>query len=379
MAGVRSTGDSFKSQFAWHYKEAADKIGQFNLAIFGKTGAGKSTLINAIFGEAVAKTGIGEPVTQDEHLYIHKSGTFGLLDTRGLEVGADTDTIIEDLRRVISERRTKPLKEQIHLAWYCVRASDRRFEDTEATFIKKLDELGLPVICVLTQVPRNSTGEYHPDAMALAKDIEARDLPIFGSRVMLTMSAADDFTGQPQHGLEHLLDATFRAAPKGVEKALTAAQQIDMERKRNEAMAITGGAAGAAAAAGAIPIPFSDAFLLVPIQLGMMGGIAAIYGIDLDKATIASVAATAAATTAGKSAVTGLLKLIPGIGMVVGGAINATVAGGFTMAMGAAWAVVCEQLAQGGLRALDGALDVDAIRDLFMGEFKDQVTKRMKK
>lgn len=215
--------------------------------------------------------------------------------------------------------------------------------------------------------------------MALAKDIEARDLPIFGSRVMLTMSAADDFTGQPQHGLEHLLDATFRAAPKGVEKALTAAQQIDMERKRNEAMAITGGAAGAAAAAGAIPIPFSDAFLLVPIQLGMMGGIAAIYGIDLDKATIASVAATAAATTAGKSAVTGLLKLIPGIGMVVGGAINATVAGGFTMAMGAAWAVVCEQLAQGGLRALDGALDVDAIRDLFMGEFKDQVTKRMKK
>lgn len=76
---------------------------------------------------------------------------------------------------------------------------------------------------------------------------------------------------------------------------------------------------------------------------------------------------------------TGLLKLIPGIGMVVGGAINATVAGGFTMAMGAAWAVVCEQLAQGGLRALDGALDVDAIRDLFMGEFKDQVTKRMKK
>lgn len=113
MAGVRSTGDSFKSQFAWHYKEAADKIGQFNLAIFGKTGAGKSTLINAIFGEAVAKTGIGEPVTQDEHLYIHKSGTFGLLDTRGLEVGADTDTIIEDLRRVISERRTKPLKEQM--------------------------------------------------------------------------------------------------------------------------------------------------------------------------------------------------------------------------------------------------------------------------
>jgi predicted GTPase len=123
---VRSAGDTFKGQFSRHYREAAEKIGRFNLAIFGKTGAGKSTLINAIFGEAVAKTGIGEPVTQDEHLYIHKTGAFGLLDTRRLEVGADTDTIIEDLRRVIAERCSKSLKEQIHLAWYCVRANDRR-------------------------------------------------------------------------------------------------------------------------------------------------------------------------------------------------------------------------------------------------------------
>jgi len=376
---AQSVGDSFKDQFSRHYKEAAEKIGRFNLAIFGKTGAGKSTLINAIFGEAVAKTGIGEPVTQDEHLYIHKSGALGLLDTRGVEIGADTETIIEDLRRVITEQRSKPLKEHIHLAWYCVRATDRRFEATEAEFIKKLDALGLPVICVMTQVQRNSSGEYHPDALQLAESIEKQKLPIFGSKVIMTMASADEFTGQGQHGLEKLLDATFRAAPKGVETALTAAQQIDMERKRNEAMTIAVAASTAAAAAGAIPIPFSDAFLLVPIQLGMMGGIATVYAIDLDKATIASVAATAAATNVGRSAVGSLLKLIPGVGMLVGGTINAAVAGGFTMAMGVAWALVCEQLAQGGLRLVDGALDVGAIRDVFMGEFKDQVTKRLKK
>lgn len=376
---AQSVGDAFKDQFSRHYKDAAEKIGQFNLAIFGKTGVGKSTLINAIFGEAVAKTGIGEPVTQDEYLHIHRSGTLGLLDTRGLEIGVDTDKIIEDLRQLITERRSKPLKEQIHLAWYCIRATDLRFEDTEAEFIKKLDDLGLPVICVLTQVTRNSSGEYHPGAIALAKDIEARSLPISGSKVIMTMAAADEFTGQHQHGLEELLDATFRSAPKGVEAALTAAQQIDMKRKRKEAMTIAGAAATAAGAAGAVPIPFSDAFLLVPIQLGMMGGIATVYGIDLDKATIASVAATAAATNAGRAAVTGLLKLIPGVGMLVGGTINAAVGGGFTMAMGIAWTLVCEQLAQGGLRLIDGALDVDAIREVFMGEFKDQVAKRWKK
>jgi uncharacterized protein (DUF697 family)/GTP-binding protein EngB required for normal cell division len=372
-------GDSFKDQFSKHYKDASAEIGQFNLAIFGKTGTGKSTLINAIFGEAVAETGIGKPVTRDNHLYIHKSGAFGLLDTRGVEIGTDSDTIIADLGNLIDERRSRPLKEQIHLAWYCVRATDRRFEDVEADFIKMLHELGLPVICVLTQVERNGAGHYHPEALILAKDIEARGLPIADSKVVLTMAKADEFNGRPQHGLVDLLDATFRSAPAGVEKALIAAQKIDMKRKWNAALAIATTASTAAAAAGAIPIPFSDAAALVPIQLGMMGGIAVTYGIDLDKATIASVAATATATAAGRAAVVGLLKFIPGVGTLIGGAINATIAGGFTMAMGTAWALVCEQLAQGGLRTVDGVLDADAIRDVFMSTFKDQVTKRLKK
>jgi predicted GTPase len=56
------------------YEEEAAKIGRFNLAIFGKTGTGKSTLINAVFGEDVAPTGIGEPVTRTNHLYLHRAG-----------------------------------------------------------------------------------------------------------------------------------------------------------------------------------------------------------------------------------------------------------------------------------------------------------------
>jgi len=375
---VRSVGDSVMDEFSRRYNDVSADIGRFNLAIFGKTGVGKSTLINAIFGEAVAKTGVGRPVTEDHYLHIAKSGAFGLLDTRGVEIGADTDTIIADLRRVIDERASGPVEDRIHLAWYCVRSGDGRFEDAEAEFIKKLDELGLPVICVMTNVRRKNSGEYEPAAMELAEDIEGRGLPIVGSKVVMTMALDDEFDERPRHGLEDLLDATFRCAPEGVKRALTAAQQIDMKRKWNEAMAVAGGASAAAAAAGAIPIPFSDAVVLVPIQLGMMGGITAIYGVDLDKATMASLAATAAATTAGKAAVTGLLKFIPIVGMVVGGVINAAVAGTFTMAMGAAWALVCEQLVQGRLRTVDGALDAGAIKDLFMSEFRDQV-KRAKK
>nr|WP_252866342.1 GTPase [Wohlfahrtiimonas chitiniclastica] len=35
----------------------------YNIAIIGQTGVGKSSLINYLFGDNVAKTGVGKPVT----------------------------------------------------------------------------------------------------------------------------------------------------------------------------------------------------------------------------------------------------------------------------------------------------------------------------
>ena len=140
---------AFESAFA----DAEVKIGRFNLAVFGKTGVGKSTLVNAIFGESVAATGIGRPVTLGSHLYVHRTGKLGIYDTQGLEVGRDTTKIITELKRFIDNSRAMPFAEQVHLAWYCVRATDRRFEETEAAFIRELAGVGLPVILVMTQVP----------------------------------------------------------------------------------------------------------------------------------------------------------------------------------------------------------------------------------
>jgi len=361
--------DWFKGQFRQHFAEESEKVGRFNLAIFGKTGVGKSTLVNAIFGDEVAKTGIGQPVTRDAHLHLHESGNLGVLDTRGLEIGQDTDTIIDELQRYVAEMRRQPFKDQVHVAWYCVRSSDRRFEDTEVEFIKRLDELGLPVMLVLTQVAK-SGDSYHPDAVRLADEIVARGLPIFESKVFMSMALADDFVGQRRHGLHDLLDATFRAAPEGAHEALVVAQKIDLQRKRDRAAVIIRTATTAAAAAGATPIPFSDAAILVPIQLGMMAAVTIVFDIDVDRATVVAIAATTGATTAGKSLAANLLKFIPGVGTAVGGVVTGTVAAGFTAAMGTAWTAVCVQLAEGKLSTLNGVMDNDAIRELFLQEFK---------
>ena len=359
---------AFESAFA----DAEVKIGRFNLAVFGKTGVGKSTLVNAIFGESVAATGIGRPVTMGSHLYVHRTGKLGIYDTQGLEVGRDTARIIDELKRFIDVSRALPFAEQVHLAWYCVRATDRRFEETEAAFIRELAGVGLPVILVMTQVPgrRDQHGQLFlaPDTIELGSQIEAMGLPIDGGRAVMVNALADPFTGVEQHGLLDLLDATFRCAPQEAAEALTAAQKIDPARKAAAAEKAVSAATAAATAAGFTPIPFADAAVLVPIQLGMMAKIANIYDIPMQRATVASLATTTVTTQAGRAAATGLLKLVPGVGTVVGGAITGGVAGTVTFAVGTAWHRVCIGMAEGRYETVAGTLDSETIQRVFNQE-----------
>ena len=99
MAG---SPDWFRDSFRAEYDKQDAALGRFTLAIFGKTGVGKSTLINAIFGEEVARTGIGEPVTRGSHLYLDKIGHLGIVDTQGLEVGRDSKEILSELGKAMA-------------------------------------------------------------------------------------------------------------------------------------------------------------------------------------------------------------------------------------------------------------------------------------
>ncbi|MGV1005408.1 MAG: GTPase family protein [Candidatus Nanopelagicales bacterium] len=355
------------------FEEQANEVGRFNLAVFGKTGVGKSTLINAIFGENVALTGIGRPVTHGSHLYVHRTGKLGIYDTQGLEVGRDTDLILGELRKFLDLAAKQPFVEQVHLAWYCVRANDRRFEHAEADFVTRLVELGLPTVLVMTQVPARHDVEgtlyVAPDALELAREIRHMGLPVYQNRAIMVNALADRFLGIDQHGLPELLDATFLLAPAQTAAALTAAQKIDPARKAAAAEAVIKKATGAAAAAGFTPIPFADAAVLVPIQIGMMARIANIYDIPMDRATVASLAATTAATQAGRFTATGLLKLVPGVGTLLGGTITGGVAGSITFAVGGAWHQVCAGMSAGKYGGVAGALDSKGVQRVFNQEF----------
>ncbi len=362
----------FTESFRAEFDKQAMQLGRFNLALFGKTGVGKSTLVNAVFGADVAATGVGAPVTLTSHLYMDTRGSLGVIDTRGLEIGKDDKQLLDELSKVVKQMRKRRIDEQIHVAWYCIRGLDRRFEDAEADFIKKLHKLSIPIILVMTQVPMRD-GVFHPDAVTLARQIGQRGLPIVGDRVFMTFAMRDQFTGQSPYGLMELLQATFRVAPEAVHGALAAAQTIDLAAKARAARTHITATVAASAAAAASPIPFSDAAVLVPLQLAMMGRIAHLYNIRFERAALLAIASTSAATNLGRSAVASLIKLIPGAGTVAGGMINAGVASTFTYAMGEAWLAVCQRAFSGKLPMLNGVVDSAAVRDLFMREFSKRM------
>ncbi len=98
----------------------------------------------------------------------------------------------------------------------------------------------------------------------------------------------------------------------------------------------------------------------------MMAGISVLYGTDASMSTMAGIAAPAIAAGFGRMAAGWVIKAIPGIGTAIGAIVNATVASGFTLAMGLAWGRVCELIASGELTRDDP----EAVKTVFMTEFK---------
>lgn len=330
-------------------QKAFDSLGCFNLAIFGKTGSGKSTLLNAIFGRAIASTGIGEPVTKGLNYYRHPNGYLGIYDSEGFETGTSGDAILTGLNRIIDKSNNGSMDQRIHAAWYLIRWSDRRCEAAQQSFIRAIAELGLPVIIVMSQVPviqRDGVLEVHPEAVVFAKYIESLKLPTFGDgKVLLTNALPDLFSNTVVYGLKELLDATYEVVPVAAQTALTAAQGVDIRRKKDAAAAVIKQATVVASGIGAVPIPVADAALLVPNQVAMIARITAIYGLPRSRAQALSIAGTAiltgGATYAGRYVATHLLRFLPG-GIVAGSVISGTVAAALTRAIGLAWVKVCE-------------------------------------
>ena len=171
-----------------------DRMTTINVVVAGKTGSGKSTLINNVFREKMAETGTGMPITQEINKIEKEGFPLRVYDTPGLELGGQnsTETLVGDIQDLIEKSiQSEDPNQAIHCVWYCINTQSSRVEQTEMDFIKtlvnKTKNYNVPVIIILTQAyPKKKVAAMreaiqdmylpvHEIVPVLAEDVEMDD------------------------------------------------------------------------------------------------------------------------------------------------------------------------------------------------------------
>ena len=218
------------------YKE----LETLNVMILGKTGVGKSTLINNMFNKKMADVGVGKPITKDIKKITLPDFPLAIFDTPGLELSGDfnvdslMDAVVNEIDKGI---RSGDVSQAIHCIWYCISTPSHRIEQTEIDFLKKFlgktSEYDVPVIVVLTQ------SYSKRDAQKLKSEVEKENLPIVNVVPVLAENYEidDEYTAKA-YGLERLSEVMNNVIPDAVQKTFIAVQKVNLELKKGKAQAV---------------------------------------------------------------------------------------------------------------------------------------------
>jgi len=340
MAGNKKTVRKRTPKYEQIIAMDDDKI---NVLILGTSGCGKSTLINSILEANKAPTGLGEAVTKEIAIYQNESLPFRMIDTVGYEYGIFKQNHIKrDIAKFCKEGvKSSNVEQLIHMIWFCIDGTTKRIDQEVLGYIKSVTNSwkNVPVIVVFTKsyskLEINENIGMAKAAINKYNENRRRDLNVKDIIPVVAMEyKIDETVTVPPMGLDVLINKTVELLPEARKISETAIREIDLKIKNSMASALIASATTGATAVGAIPIPIPDATILVPIQTGMLTGVARIYGIEDDASneivnTILKVGAT---TMVGKNLLNAI-KAVPGVN-VAAAILNASVAGVITLAAG---------------------------------------------
>lgn len=310
----------------------------FNIFVVGKSGVGKSTLINAVFGEKLAKTGSGSPKTQNIKEY--KSKDFSIFDTKGLEL-EDYDSTKAQIAEFLAQKQIGNEDEQIHIAWLCIAESGRRIEKADIELWELLQKNHIPSILVITKAEQDKDENGELFSQLVKKEFKTEEV----QRVRALQIEDDEGNLKKVKGIDMLVSKTYFLAPQAKRNAFGRKQIYDKAMQRQErkkrADSIINRYTAAASTVAASPIPFSDIAILLPTQAAMIVHISSIYDLELSlesaKKLSLAFGAVVGVGFAARAVAANLVKFIPVVGSVAGGVINAGVAGTITKLMGEAY------------------------------------------
>lgn len=331
------------------FRDILESISSPNIAVIGKTGVGKSTLINAVFGVEVAKAGAGKPVTREYTRYDPKSSQdtefssakppVVLYDSPGYEAGGE-DYFIQETLQFLDKANRQGVENQIHLVWYVVSASSARFEDFDIRILNEINNRNIPAIIVLSQCDRASDQETE-EIKKVITDAPLRK--VFD--VVETSASPLVKNGKPTcepFGLQELVNKTVENLPKIYSEAVILAQKVDVESKRKIAWEYIQQASLAALGVGAIPAPGTAPVATVSSLSYLVTRLTTLYGYSEMALSLAMAGLTFSGVLAfAINAVADTFSSVIPVSIITGPA-----AGTQTLLTGLAYARTCERLAK---------------------------------
>lgn len=191
-----------------------------NVMLIGRTGVGKSSLLNYLVDREVCKTGCGKPVTQDFEKYVYEDDNgfkINIFDSKGLEV-QDFNLSKETIKRFVQEKCTSnDIGKWLHTIFYCINVKRARLEEEEIKFIKSLsDGISQTIHIILTHC--NNTDDKSVVEMTQRIRLElGNNVRVFG------VNSVEERTRVgivPQFGREEVLSGIFKTLWNDISKKI---------------------------------------------------------------------------------------------------------------------------------------------------------------
>lgn len=340
------------------------------LALVGRRGAGKSSLINALFGEYVAEVGhegamTGEATWWD---YEGERGAIEVLDTRGFQEGSSpdqedsADSAEASIKRALADRRADAIV-------FLVKATEVDAAiggdiDALAEIADWLEETyghRAPVVAVMTHcdilepkkvelhdpehVPERDIEEKRQRVKRLASDLKQkiREQPELAGQLLgpigvscyISWREDGSMRADDRWHIDRLTQYLIDELPDEAKFELARLSQVRFVQRKiaNRLVQATSFVCGGI---GAAPLPVADIAPMTAAQATMVVGVGYLSGRDLDMEAatefIAAMGLNAGAAFGFREAARALVQLIP----VAGTAVSAAIAYGATYGLGKA-------------------------------------------
>ncbi|GAA7296817.1 hypothetical protein HpCK54_07990 [Helicobacter pylori] len=231
----------------------------------------------------------------------------------------------------------------IDVAYLCVKETSSRVEGREKALLSFAKEWNISTIVIFTSTQEKAGDAFVQESQRVID--EEWGFKGFIKAYARVNSVAFSFRGMkvPIEGLEELVDETKKClidAKKNKEKHFLLIQKANIQARKqamiDESKTIIHVASVVAGSVGLIPIPFSDALAIAPIQAGMIYKMNDAFGVEMEKSVAASLITVLLGVTAvaqvGRTLVNGLLKFIPVVGSVAGSATAVAITEGIGFA-----------------------------------------------